>query len=196
MTNNQKMKRTFDLNFCEQRSEGDNTKILEGYAVVFDSPTVLYEVDGVEYKEIISRNAFKGTDLKDVCLKYNHNDSALILARTRNKSLTIEIDDKGLKFRAVLPDTTGANDVYELVKCGLLDKCSFAFRCEASDYDKETHTRNITKIKRLYDVSVVDVPAYDDTNVEARSYFDGIAKAQCAMERAQRVKRMICESYL
>lgn len=194
---NQKMTRTVDLTINEVRSENDseNEKILEGYAVVFDSPTVLYEYGGIEYKEIIAKGAFDGANFKDCCLKYNHGDNALILARTRGGSLQISIDEHGLKFRAKLPNTTSANDVYELVKERLLDKCSFAFRCEEDSYNTETHTRTIVKIKRVYDLSVVDIPAYDDTNVEARSYFDGRAKEQ-SLDKEKRLKKLICRTYL
>ena len=64
--------------------------VVEGYAVVFDSPATH------GFTEIIDKNAFDGCDMKDVCLKYNHLDSHLILARTRNGSLRTQIDDKGL----------------------------------------------------------------------------------------------------
>jgi HK97 family phage prohead protease len=129
-------------------------------------------------------------------LKYNHGDAKGILARTRNGSLQITIDEHGLKFRATLLNTPSSNEVYECVKNGLLDKCSFAFRCEEDAYNQETHTRTILKIKRVYDLSVVDIPAYDDTNVEARNYFDGRAKEIDAMERAKKIQRLICKTYL
>ena len=192
---NQKFNRTVEIREA-QFSEENDAKTLEGYAVVFDSPTVLYEYDGVEYKEIIAKDAFENADLKDVVLKYNHGDAKGILARTRNGSLQITIDEHGLKFRATLLNTPSSNEVYECVKNGLLDKCSFAFRCEEDAYNQETHTRTILKIKRVYDLSVVDIPAYDDTNVEARNYFDGRANEFLAMERAKRVKRLICKTYL
>lgn len=193
---NQKMTRTVELRDAQFSENEEQRKVLEGYAVVFDTPTVLYEYNGIEYKEIIDREALKNADMKDVCLKYNHGDNALILARTRNGSLQLTVDGHGLKFRATLPNTTSANDVHELVKDGILDKCSFAFRVEEDSYNSDTHTRTILKIKRMYDVSVVDIPAYEDTNVEARSYFDGIAKEQIASERAKRVQKLICRTYL
>lgn len=193
---NQKFNRTIELREAQFSENEENQKVLEGYAVVFDKPTVLYEYDGIEYKEVIAKEAFDKADLKDVCLKYNHGDSAGILARTRNKSLEIFIDKKGLKFRATLLNTPSANEIYENVKNGLIDKCSFAFRCEEDAYNQETHTRTILKIKRVYDLSVVDIPAYDDTNVEARNYFDGRAKEIVAMERAKEIQRLICETYL
>ena len=193
---NQKFNRTVEIREA-QFSEENDAKVLEGYAVVFDSPTVLYEYDGIEYKEVIARDAFDNADLKDVVLKYNHGDAKGILARTRNGSLQITIDEHGLKFRASLLNTPSSNEVYECVKNGLLDKCSFAFRCEEDAYNQETHTRTILKIKRVYDLSVVDIPAYDDTNVEARNYFDGRAKDfKNAMERAKKIQRLICQTYL
>lgn len=190
------MTRTIELREAQFSEDEEKRHILEGYAVVFDKPTVLYEYEGIEYKEVIAKSAFENANLKDVCLKYNHGDSAGILARTRNGSLEITIDDYGLKFRATLLNTPSANEIYENVKNGLIDKCSFGFRCEEDAYNQETHTRTILKIKRVYDLSVVDIPAYDDTNVEARSYFDGRAKEQDASERAKRVKKLICQTYL
>ena len=106
---NQKMNRTIELREAQFSENDEKQKVLEGYAVVFGSPTVLYEYDNIEYKEIISKEAFDKADLKDVCLKYNHGDSAGILARTRNGSLQITVDDYGLKFRATLLNTPNAN---------------------------------------------------------------------------------------
>ena len=98
-------------------------------------------------------------------------DSFLILARTKNKSLTLSIDDYGLKVRAELLDTTSNEDVYKMVKAGLLDKMSFAFTVKSHTWDRSGKIRKrvIEEIDRLYDVSVVDVPAYDQTSIYARS---------------------------
>lgn len=151
--------------------EENNQMILEGYAAVFDSPTK-YEICGLEYTEVIARGAFDGAIMKDCCLKYNHNDAALILARTRGGSLELTVDNIGLRFKAKLFNTSVARDVYTLVKEGGIDKCSFSFLCKESSYDVDTRTRTIIKFKELFDVSVVDIPAYDDTSVEARSFFE------------------------
>ncbi len=164
--------RNVELRNLERNDDNSQEMIVRGYASVFDSPTVLYEFDGVEYKEVIARGAFDGADFSDCCLKYNHNDAVPILARTRGGSLKTEVDELGLKFEAKLFDTGVARDVYTLVKEGCLDKCSFAFSIVESDYDRATHTRTITKIGKVFDVSIVDIPAYDDTSVEARSYFE------------------------
>lgn len=145
-------------------NESEKEMVIEGYAVVFNQVTDLGWC-----KEIIDRNAFNGADMKDCVLKYNHNDSFLILARTRNKSLELSIDDHGLKIKAKLIDTTNNRDVYKMIKEGLLDKMSFAFTVAERKCDYETDTRTVLRISKLYDVSVVDVPAYDTTEVYARS---------------------------
>jgi len=144
--------------------DNDGKMIIEGYAVVFDSPATHY------WTEIIDKNAFNGCDMKDVPLKYNHEDSHLILARTRNNSLQLTIDDKGLKIRAELIDTTANVDIYKSIKAGLLDKMSFAFIVADEEWDLKTDpaTRTIKKIDRLFDVSVVDTPFYDTTSIYAR----------------------------
>ena len=146
------------------RNDNDSEKmIVEGYAVVFDSPATH------GFTEIIDRNAFNGCDMKDVPLKYNHDDSHLILARTRNNSLSLSIDDKGLLIRAELINTTSNVDIYKSIQAGLLDKMSFAFTVEEEKWDLSTDTRTILKIDRLYDVSVVDTPFYDTTSIYARA---------------------------
>ncbi len=144
--------------------EENKEMIVEGYAVVFNQVTDLGWC-----KEIIDRNAFDGADMKDCVLKYNHNDSVFILARTRNKSLELNVDDHGLKIRAKLIDTTNNKDIYKMIKEGLLDKMSFAFVVAERKWDYETDTRTVLRISKLYDVSVVDFPAYDTTEIYARS---------------------------
>lgn len=143
--------------------ENNEKMVVEGYAVVFDSPATH------GFTEIVDRNAFNGCDMKDVPLKYNHTDNFLILARTRNNSLQLNVDDKGLKIRAELLDTTQGKDIYKCIRSGLLDKMSFAFTVEEEKWDLATDTRTILKIDRLYDVSVVDTPFYDTTSIYARA---------------------------
>lgn len=148
-------------------SDSDTEMILEGYAAVYGDTANI----GGWFNETIERGAFEGADLTDVPLKYNHNDGTPILARTRNKSLELIPDDKGLKIRATLLDTSDAVDMYKRVKAGLIDKMSFAFTVdeETWDYNTEPITRKINKFRKIYDVSVVDVPAYDGTGIYARS---------------------------
>ncbi len=157
---------------------GDQERVVEGRAITFDSPTVLYEYDGIKYSEIIARGALEGADLSDVPFKYNHSEHTMIMARTRNKTLTLSVDDTGLMIRAELADTTAGNDLYTLVKRLDIDKMSFAFQIRESAYDTVTHTRTVTKIKKVWDVSAVDTPAYQDTFLEARSSLMAEAEAE------------------
>lgn len=142
----------------------ENKMVVEGYAVVFENTTDLGYI-----KEVIDRNAFNECDMSDVCMKYNHEDNVLIMARTRNDSLQLIVDDKGLKIRAELIDTQNNKDLYKMIQARLLDKMSFAFTVKEEEMDYSTDTRRILKIDKLFDVSVVDVPAYDATDIYARS---------------------------
>lgn len=163
------MKKEKEVRFFAQdievRNEEDNSNemIVEGYAVIFDSPATH------GFTEIIKKGALDKCNMKDVPLKYNHDDSHLILARTRNGSLELKVDDKGLKVRAKLIDTTSNVDIYKSLKAGLLDKMSFAFTVSEEDYDYDTDTRTITGIDCLYDVSIVDTPFYESTEIYARA---------------------------
>lgn len=180
----------------ENRSEED--MILEGYAAVYNTPTVLDEIEGFEYKEVIAPGAFDHTDFRDCCLKYNHNNGVPILARTRGDSLTIYPDNHGLFFRAVLFDISIARDVYKLVRGGALDKCSFSFTIapDGEHYDRKTRTRTITAVDRCFDLSIVDIPAYDSTSVNARSFFELVREKEL-LESSKReeqkndIRRMI-----
>jgi len=150
--------------------EEDDKMILEGYALVFNNETLIGDETYGFVEEIDSR-ALSETKMKDVPMKYNHMDSFLILARTRNKSLSLTVDSTGLKVRAELLDTHTNQDIYKMVRSGLLDKMSFAFTVDEQVWNREGSVpkRTITKIERLYDVSVVDTPAYDSTSIYARS---------------------------
>lgn len=155
----------------EQREDGNTDMILEGYATVFNQRVQIGD-DDWGFFEQIDRNAFDGADLSDVPLKYNHNDAVPILARTRNGSLSLSVDDTGLKIRAKLLDTQDARDMYKRVQEGLIDKMSFAFTISKQEWDSSTKpvpTRTIKQFDRIWDVSVVDIPAYDGTSVYARS---------------------------
>lgn len=188
--------RILNSNLEVRINEEKNEMILEGYAATFDNPTCLYEYDGIQYNEIIDRGAFDGMDYKDCCLKYNHSDNVPILARTRGGSLELSVDDVGLFFRAKLFNTQTSRDVYELVKQGGLDKCSFAFTIKDESYNRDTRTRHIKKINRLFDVAIVDIPAYDSTSVSARSFFElEREKEHKALEKVKLQKELILRTY-
>ena len=156
--------RTFEL-----RAEAHK---IEGYAVVFDTPTVLDKdpYTGTVFYEVISRNAFDGCDLSDVILNVDHEGTPL--ARTRAGTLTLTPDSHGLKVSATLSTGRG-RELWEDIAAGNLDKMSFAFNVSEESYDNKTHTRTIQRIGKLWDVSVVTRPAYEQTCVYARASMAG-----------------------
>ncbi len=172
--------------------------IVEGRAVVYDRPTVMYEIDGIKYYEVIQRGALDGADMKDVPFKYNHSDAIMVMARTRNKTLELIPDEQGLLVRAKLANTTSGRDLFELIKRGDIDKMSFAFTVAEHSYDRDARTRKIIRFKRIWDVSAVDIPAYSDTFIAARSYFEAQAEAERqAVEAAEELrKRLLLKTYL
>src|SRR5690554_4661400 len=141
--------------------------IVEGKAITYDEKTKLFSMDGEDYFEIIERGALKETDVSDVFLKYNHSDNFMVLARTRNKTLSIEDREDGVYIRATLANTSEGKDLYELIKRGDVDKMSFAFTEKDGVFDEETKTWTVKNITKLYDVAAVTVPAYENTNIYA-----------------------------
>lgn len=167
--------------------------IVEGYAFKFNKETLLYESrSGMKFYEVIERGAADSADMTDVPMKYNHDDSVFIVARTRNKSLQLNVDDVGLKFQARFIDTQTGRDLFKMIQEGLIDKMSFAFTTDSDGVIEEyadTYVRSrITKFKRIWDISAVDIPAYDDTEIYARSFADLEKRAEQALDSAKRVK--------
>lgn len=175
--------RAFEL----RAADGEMT--VEGYAAIFESPAVLYSYDGVDYREVIDREAFSGAQMADVVMNYNHQGKPV--ARTKNGTLQLRVDSTGLQIRADLSGTEEGRRLYEEIRGGYIDKMSFAFTVSEDSYDRDTHTRRILGIQRLYDVAAVDLPAYDATNISARSYFSAEAeKADRAEVRAAKIKKL------
>ena len=150
----------------DDNNETDEMKI-EGYFVVFNSETKLFE----NYYEEISDKAFKDIDLTDIRALADH-DTAKVLGRTKSQTLSLTVDDKGLYGEITINKNDGeAVNLYERVKRGDIDQCSFGFNIldETMDTRADGSTKwTITEIE-LFEVSVVTFPAYADTAVEARS---------------------------
>lgn len=174
--------------------QGQEEMIVEGRAIVYDSPALMYEIDGLKYYEVIARGALDGADLKDVPFKYNHSDAIMVMARTRNKTLELIPDDQGLLIRAKLANTTAGRDLYELIRRGDIDKMSFAFSVAEDSYDRDTRTRKIIKFKRIWDVSAVDTPAYETTSIYARSYFLAEVEKE-TLDREKRRRELLLRTY-
>lgn len=164
--------------------EGKEELWVEGYAARFNSPTVLFEMDGIEYKEQIDSDAFSEAKMDDVIFNYNH--SGRVMARTRNKTLQLAVDDEGLFIRARLDGTEEGRSLYNDIKNGYIDRMSFRFTIGQEVYDYQNRTWTVLRVKRLYDVSAVDIPAYDDTSIEAR-------KAAAEAEARERQRRADAE---
>lgn len=178
-----KVTRVYDV---ELRAKKDESRDVEGYAVVFNSTT-----DLGWFTEEIDEHAFDKTDMSNVYLLFNHDENN-VLAGTPNNSLEMQIDNKGLFQRSTLVDTTIGEDVLKLVKNGLINKMSFAFTIadggeEWSERDGKEH-RIIRDIDHLYDVSLVTYPAYSDTSAYARSMTDELAEEH--KRRVEQTKRM------
>lgn len=161
-----------ETRICEIRADASadaKTLRLEGRPIVFDQPTTVNDPAGA-YTEIIRAGALDDADLSDARLLYNHDQSRVPLARTP-RTMQLISDSTGLRMTADLPDTQEAKAVHTAVQRGDLSGMSFAFKVPkgGDTYDVKTKTRTISKIAKVYEVSVVPFPAYPQTSVEARS---------------------------
>lgn len=181
-------------NFSLVPREGqDDAYRVRGTAVVFNTPACLYEYDGVKYYEVIDRHAFDECDMSDVIMNFNH--CGKVVARLRNKTLVLTINDRGVDIEADLSGTVAGRELYEEIDGGYIDRMSFSFRVRESKYDSTTHTRTITKISKLYDVAAVDIPAYEETPISARAFFEvEHSKEVAALEQVARRRRLLARA--
>ena len=180
------------------RDAEEGRMIVEGYATTFDQPYRLYQDSNLAIDEQVDARAFDEAQLGDVIFQYNHEGR--VFARTRNNTLEITPDEKGLFIRADLSGTEEGRKLYEEIKGGYTDRMSFGFtvvedRTDKTGDDPRTYLRTITKIGRLFDVSAVSIPANDFTEISARSYVDGIldrekAEALAAEQRRRQKQRI------
>ena len=152
--------------------QSDERRIVTGYASTFDEPYVLYDGDGWKYLEVVDRGAFDNTDMSDVIMQYDHRGR--VFARTRNNTLTVTPDDKGLFIEADLGGTEIGRELYEEIRGGYTDRMSFGFtvngeyeESQKTDEGVRIYIRHITSVQKLYDVSAVSLPANDGTSIEA-----------------------------
>jgi HK97 family phage prohead protease len=157
-------RRTFTVRDVEARQAADGTMRLAGYAAVFDDPSV-----PLPFVERIAPGAFRKTlsETPDVRLLINHE--GLPLARTKNGTLTLTEDSRGLYMDAEIADTTEGRDLYKLVERGDVDQMSFAFRVIRQKWSEDRSMRTLIELSLADgDVSIVTYPAYPTTTVEAR----------------------------
>ena len=147
----------------------DTEYYVEGYATTFDKPYLLYEFeDSTKFYERIDAHALDGADMSDVIMQYDHEGR--VFARQSNKTLLLIPDHRGLLIAADLGKTDLARGLYQDIEAGMITKMSWAFRVQEESYDRATRTRTILKIKKVYDVSAVSIPANGDTEISARSF--------------------------
>lgn len=185
--------------FTVSEENTEEELVLRGTPIVFDTPTVICEIEGIKYYEVIARGALDECDMSDFILNRNHgqNDST-VYARTRNGSLKYHVTDRGLDIEAYLDkEDERHRNLHRDVQKRRVDKMSFSFIARECSYDRETHTRTITKIKKLFDTSAVDFPAYGETSITtARSFFsEEHEKEFKALEERARRQRLIALTY-
>lgn len=153
------------VELIKRSTDPEDNYIVEGYATTFDS-YVLFEVDGVEYREAINKNAFEGTDMSDVIMQYDHEGR--VIARTTNGTLQLSIDNRGILVKADLSKSDYGRELYNDIKRGLVTKMSWAFKVAEEEFDRPTRTRVIKRIKKIYDVSAVSIPANNYTSISVQ----------------------------
>lgn len=172
-----------------QEGEGDSYKV-HGYASTFE-PYVLWDDGETKIFERIMPDAFDKADMSDVIFLVNHE--GIPHARNKNKTMQLSVDEHGLMVDADLSLTKASRDAFEAIKAGLLDQMSFAFTVAEDGFDRDTKTRIIHRVAKVYDVSAVNIPANPGTDiaaVSARSYVDGVIDAVKTAERLEREKAL------
>lgn len=153
----------------DYRTESDSRKI-EGVSIVFNA--LSNDLGG--FREMIVPEAVEGViEQSDIFFLYNHTSDRGFLARSKFGvgSLKTDVREDGVHFSFDAPRTALGDEVLEYLKRGDVNQCSFAFAVDTDMWEKQadgTYIRTITKFKRLYDMSLVDTPAYSQTSACAR----------------------------
>lgn len=160
-----------EIRNIEQSFEFNNeSRLVTGYAIVFDS--LSRDLGG--FKEIIDKEALDGVlENSDILCLLNHNEDKGVLARSKygKGSLTLVIDERGLKYSFEAPNTSLGNELLEGIKRGDITTSSFAFTIDKDEWTKNedgSYIRTIKKFRELFDVSPVYQEAYSDTSVALR----------------------------
>ena len=172
--------------------QGENEYyVLEGTPVVFDQMTQLGKgLDGSPIFEILEKDCFNEADISDVVFNVNHGEGNHAVARTRNKTLSLEVREDGVHCTVLLDkNNPRCVQVYRDVKSGLLDKMSFAFTIADETFDEENNCYHVRKIGKVYDVSAVEFPAYGTTSISARRISEAVAEREKAVAKKLQEKK-------
>jgi HK97 family phage prohead protease len=182
----------------EVRAEQDEEHghFLTGQPIVYNERT-----DLGWYDEIIDEGALAETDLRDVRFLVNHNTDMIPLARSRNNNAnsTMQmqvIPGVGMSIRVDLDteNNTEAKSLYSAVERGDIDGMSFMFTVDEDrweDIDSDHPTRSILKISKVFEVSAVTFPAYEDTSIQARGLSDALDSAKESLENVKAEARKL-----
>ena len=170
----------------------DSEHYVEGYAARYEPYVLYYDGNGEPVYERFERGCFDGCDMSDIIYQYDH--AGKVMARNGNGSLIVEPNDEGLFVAADLGRTEAARDHYADIKAGMVTKMSWRFRVGEYYYDPETRTIVHTKVRKIYDVSGVSIPANDNTEINARAWVDGVidqaARSEAELEERRRKLRV------
>jgi HK97 family phage prohead protease len=169
----------------------DSDYYVEGYAARFE-PYVLFEdCDGPIY-ERFEPDCFRDCDMSDIIFQLNHQGT--VMARQSNGSLIVEADDVGLFTAADLGRTEAARNLYEEISTGMITKMSWGFILGAHEFDTKTRTIIHHSVKKIFDVSAVSLPANNNTEINARSWADGVidlaARSEAELDERRRRLRL------
>lgn len=168
----------------------DSTHYIEGYAARYD-PYVLYDGgdDGKVY-ERFEPGCFDETDMSDVIFQFDH--AGRVFARTTNGTLIVEPDSAGLFTAADLSKSDGARSIHADIDARLLTKMSWRFRVGDYRVERTEGSNDVTivhtRVPKIYDVSVVSIPANDNTEINARDFAHGVM-AEAARREAELEER-------
>ena len=183
---------TFEVRANNNEEHGN---FLEGRPIVYDSRT-----DLGWYDEIIDKGALDNTDLKDVRFLVNHNTDMIPLARSRNNTVNstmqMTVDEQGMLIRVDLDteNNAEAKSLYSAVERGDIDGMSFMFVADEDrweDIDTNHPTRHIVSLRKVFEVSAVTFPAYEDTSIQARGLSSALDSAKTSLENVKAEARAI-----
>ena len=149
----------------------DSNYYVEGYAARYD-PYVLWEDEDGPVYERFERGCFDNCDMSDIIFQLNHQGT--VMARQSNGSLIVEADADGLFTAADLGRTEAARRLYEEISTGMITKMSWGFFLGDYYFDRENRTIVHRTVKKIFDVSAVSIPANQNTEINARSWADGV----------------------
>ena len=185
-------RRTFNIKAETRAEEKGGKRYIEGHGALFNEETWIGD-----FREYIAPDAFKDVLNDDTRILFNH-DPNQILARTKNNTAQVKQDAKGLHYRFEVPNTTLGNDLFELVNSGIINQSSFGFTIKDEKWSRDDKgaIREITRVGKLYDVSPVRYPAYEQTNdlaVAKRKYNFFVEQENNKKEEKDLIKRSLVD---